>query len=133
MNVQFVSRAALPAEKQGATSINAVACLLVGGPSQRPATAMAHDVAESKSASLTALAGVDPYSPETASCLRDFWRSIFTNTNQNAMRGSARLAIKEFERQNSERRIGARRVALGSNWSSLRAATGEHDLAVVPA
>jgi hypothetical protein len=94
---------------------------------------MSHDVAQSTDACLTAVAAVDPYVPESRSRLRDFRRTVFTNVNHNTMRGSTRLAIEDFERQNSRRRIEARRIVSGAEWRFLRAIMAGHDVAIVPA
>jgi hypothetical protein len=122
---------ALPVQQENPSPVAEVVCFLVGGPSQAPATTMAHDIAQG-GALLTAVAAVDPYVPERKSRIRRLWRSVFVNISDKAVRSSARRAIDDFERQNANRRIGARRIVPGAEWHLLRGGTA-HQLAVVPA
>ncbi|HEX2724259.1 MAG TPA: hypothetical protein VHN20_00400 [Beijerinckiaceae bacterium] len=128
-----VPRGAFRLAHPEAGPIEALACCLVGGPSQAPATAMAHDLAQSHGASLTAVAAVDPYIRERRSRLKNFCQTVFTNACHDVMRRSAHRAIDDFERQNSDRRVEARRIVRGADWRSLRDAVSGHDLAVAPA
>jgi hypothetical protein len=140
MNAQALPTAALAfagvavaPSVEGPAPIEALGCFLAGGPSQRPATAVAHDVAQAHGASLTALAPVDPFVSDRPSRVRDFCRVVFTNVFHDVMRRSARRAIQDFERQNAERRIGARRIISGAARWSLRAAAAQQTLVVAPA
>ena len=126
-------RAAFPLPVAEPASIEALACFLAGGPSQPPATAVAHELALSHGACLTAMAPVDPYVEERPSRVRKFCRLVFTNVFHDAMRRSARHAIDNFERQNAERRVGARRIVCGAGCRSLRAAVARQNLVVAPA